>query len=126
MGSKRRPFRGGKAPAVGPFERRPIPPDKNPDGAVEQMHVDALHVVLVQSATLAGQRWVHLAIRRKDSKPLTDHWRTLMRIKDLLLGPEAEAVELYPDRSRLVDDGNDYHLWSPVGVRFGFGLSKAT
>jgi len=119
VGSPRRPFRAGKLPKVGPFTKQPLPPDAGP---VEQMWSDGKHSVLVTSFMIGKQRWIHLAIQRIDRAKLTDHWNTLMRIKDLLLGAEMEAVELHPARSRFVDDGNHYHLWCPVGIRFPFGL----
>lgn len=119
MGKKRKPRRPRGSAPVGPFEPREVPKDAGP---VEQMWTDREHVVLVTSASLAGDRWIHLAVRRKDGGKIRDHWRTLQKIKDLLIGKEAEAVELYPARDRLVDDGNDYHLWCPVGVRFQIGL----
>jgi len=35
----------------------------------------------------------------------------LQRIKNEIVGPEHEAVELFPAESRLVDTSNQYHLW---------------
>ena len=107
---------------MGPFTKVPVPPELNPKGTVDAMWTDTLHVVLSSSFDADGARWIHLAIRRKDGAKISDHWRTLQRIKDLLLGTEQEAVELYPARSRRVDDGNDYHLWCPAGISFHFGL----
>jgi hypothetical protein len=123
--TKHRPYRAGKAPEVGPFTSLPVPAEHA--AALDSMWTDRLHVVLVSSFALNGSRWYHLAIQRKDKAKITDHWRTLQRIKDLLLGTDLEAVELYPARApdRFVDEGNDYHLWSPVGSRFPFGLLPA-
>jgi hypothetical protein len=70
----------------------------------------------------AGPVW-HLSIKRVDKKPIHD-WRDLQRIKNELVGPEAEAVELYPAESRLVDTANQYHLWAFPGVRFPFGFEE--
>jgi len=54
----------------------------------------------------------HLSIKRKDREPIDeDRWRILQRIKNTLVGPEHEAVELYPAESRLVDTANQWHLW---------------
>jgi hypothetical protein len=54
---------------------------------------------------------IHLSIRSLDRS--ADHdWRHLQRIKNEILGPEMEAVELYPAESRLVDTSNQYHLWA--------------
>jgi hypothetical protein len=77
-------------------------------------------------ATLSGkvgQGGRHLSIKRIDQEPVHD-WRDLQRIKNELLGPECEAVELYPAESRLVDSANQYHLWGTAdpAFRFGFGF----
>lgn len=53
---------------------------------------------------------VHLSIKRRDRKPIHD-WRHLQHIKNELVGPENEAVELYPKESRLMDTANQYHLY---------------
>jgi len=80
------------------------------------------YVVVVERGD-AG--WVrHLSIRRADRKPVMD-WRDKQRIKDQLAGPDAEAVELYPAMSRLVDGANQYHLWClRPGVRFPLGWDE--
>jgi hypothetical protein len=51
-------------------------------------------------------------------------WRDFQRIKNELVGPEAEAVELYPAESRLVDNANQFHLWAFPNFRFPFGFSE--
>ncbi len=67
---------------------------------------------------------VHLSIKRKDRKTARD-WRHLQRIKNELVGPECEGVEVYPAESRLVDTSNQYHLWVFADPEFripwGFG-----
>lgn len=55
-------------------------------------------------------RFVHLSIHRYDKEPARD-WRHFQRIKNEIVGPEFEAVELYPAESRMVDQANQYHLW---------------
>ncbi|GHO61302.1 hypothetical protein KSC_001940 [Ktedonobacter sp. SOSP1-52] len=49
-----------------------------------------------------------------------------MRIKDELVGPECEGVELFPARSREVDTSNHYHLWviDDPTFRFPFGFTR--
>jgi hypothetical protein len=70
----------------------------------------------------------HMAIRRKDQEPATD-WRDLQAIKSILVGPEFEAIELFPAEMRVMDVTNETHLYAlmtqngdpvriPVG-RFG-------
>lgn len=65
-------------------------------------------------------RGVHLSIKRHDRGPVHD-WRDLQRIKNEILGPDVEAVELYPAEVRKVDGANQYHLWAFPGYRFPFG-----
>jgi hypothetical protein len=52
----------------------------------------------------------HLSIKRIDKEPIMD-WRDLQAIKDQLCGAEAEAIQLFPAKSRVVDTSNQYHLW---------------
>lgn len=59
---------------------------------------------------------VHLSVKRHDQKPLRAHWADMQRIKNELLGPNCEAIELYPAEGRVVDTANQYHLW---GVNSG-------
>jgi hypothetical protein len=65
---------------------------------------------------------VWLSIKRNNRQPIHD-WRELQAIKDAILGPECEAVELYPAASRLNDGANQYHLWgfTDPAIRFPFG-----
>lgn len=63
---------------------------------------------------------VHLSLRTVENDTRHD-WRDLQRIKNELVGPHWEAVELYPDVDRLVDSANQYHLWCfPFRLPFGF------
>jgi hypothetical protein len=66
---------------------------------------------------------IHLSIKRIDKEPIHD-WRDLQEIKNLLVGKENEAVELYPAESRRVDMANQYHLWcfadEKATIPFGF------
>lgn len=66
---------------------------------------------------------VHLSIKRIDRQPIHD-WRDLQEIKNQLVGPECEALELYPAESRRVDAANQYHLWccTDDNFRFPFGF----
>jgi len=65
---------------------------------------------------------VHLSIRRNDRHWARD-WRHFQRIKNELVGPECEGVELYPAESRLVDTSNQFHLWvlDEPGARWPVG-----
>jgi hypothetical protein len=54
-----------------------------------------------------------------------------MRIRDELVGPDHEAVEIYPRRSKEVNTGHAYHLLVradaehrfPLGFRYGRDVS---
>lgn len=62
---------------------------------------------------------LHLSIKRRDKEVIHD-WRHLQEIKNLLVGPENEGVEIYPAESRLVDTANQYHLWVHKNPAFRF------
>lgn len=68
---------------------------------------------------------IHLSIKRIDKKPIRD-WREIQSIKNTLIGPKHEGVELYPAEDRLVDGANQYHLWvlAEDDVRFPFGFHE--
>ena len=68
---------------------------------------------------------IHLSIKRRDRKPIHD-WRDLQKIKNELVGPENEGVELYPAESRLTDTVNQYHIWviADPSFRFPFGFGE--
>lgn len=71
-------------------------------------------------------KMVHLSIKRLDRRQIKE-WRDLQEIKNLLVGEECEAVELYPAESRKVDTSCQYHLWCVVdpNYRFPFGFVGA-
>jgi hypothetical protein len=52
----------------------------------------------------------HLSIHRTDRGPARD-WRDFQAIKNQLVGPECEGVELYPAEERLVDSASEFHVW---------------
>jgi hypothetical protein len=68
--------------------------------------------------------FVHLNICRLDGQPYKN-WKDFQTIKNELVGPEYEAVELFPAESRLVDMDNEYHLWvnTQPGYRFPIGYT---
>jgi hypothetical protein len=65
---------------------------------------------------------IHVSIKTHKKQPVRD-WRDFQQIKNDLVGPECEAVELYPAESRLIDTANQYHLWAIAssGERFPWG-----
>lgn len=63
----------------------------------------------------------HLIIRRLDKQAIHS-WQHFQQIKNELLGPECEAVEVYPKESHLVDEKHHYHLWGFRSPEGGFGI----
>jgi hypothetical protein len=68
-------------------------------------------------------RYVHLSIKARDKSARHD-WRDMQRIKNEIVGPEHEAVELFPAESRLVDGANQYHLYVFASLRLPFGFAS--
>lgn len=65
---------------------------------------------------------VWLSIKRIDQEVIHS-WRDLQRIKNELIGPEFDALEIYPAEDKLVDQANQYHLWVFTdGRRLPFGF----
>jgi hypothetical protein len=67
--------------------------------------------------------YVHLTIRSQDGSA-RHNWRDFQRIKNELVGEEAEGVEVYPAESRLVDTINHYHLWVFREYRLPLGMTE--
>lgn len=64
---------------------------------------------------------VHLSFKTHDRSAHHD-WRDMQRIKNELVGPEYDAVEIYPAESKLVDGANQYHLWVFLDSLLPFGF----
>lgn len=82
-----------------------------------------VHLYRHASNTPGHPDMIHLAITRQDQGHARD-WRHLQRIKNELVGPEHEMVEVFPAESRLVDAANTLHLWGfdDTKQRVGFGF----
>lgn len=66
--------------------------------------------------------WLSIKLR---SRNVVTNWRDLQRIKNEIIGPEHEAVQLFPAESRLVDTSNQYHLWVLANEQqFPFGYVR--
>ncbi len=96
-------------------------PDLSLAQAVEQAHRlmsaevwknDEFEVAIsrIKSMNSSMPDILHLSIKRLDKEAIHD-WRKMQEIKNTLVGPEHEGIELYPAESRLVDSANQYHLW---------------
>ena len=49
-------------------------------------------------------------------------WRHFQEIKNELVSPDCEAIEIYPNEDRLVDTANQYHLFVfPKNYNLPFG-----
>lgn len=92
--------------------------------AEEYWRNDKYQVSIFEQAVPDGfPAMLHLSIKRHDRSPVFS-WRDIQSIKNELVGPEHEAVQLFPAESRLVDGANQYHLFAfrEPGVRFPFGF----
>ena len=69
-----------------------------------------------------GPPMVHLSMRTVENDTRHD-WREMQRVKNAILGPDWEGVELYPAESRVVDTANQFHLWC-VQFTFPFGFNS--
>lgn len=51
-------------------------------------------------------------------------WRDKQRIKNEIFGHDRTAVEVFPETSKLIDQGNLYHIWVlPKDMELPFGIS---
>ena len=84
-----------------------------------------LYAVTVRDHKDKENDFIHLSIVRNDKQPIHE-WRDLQEIKNMIIGEEYEAVELYPATERLVDTSNQYHLWvaKDKTFRFPFGFTN--
>lgn len=96
---------------------------------VEEQHrnttlwINDVYQVAVRPLEGDYEGFIHLNIRRRDGGPILRDWRHFQQIKNELVGPECEAVELYPAESRKVDASNKFHLFvaNDPNFRFPFG-----
>lgn len=82
---------------------------KQDDGFYE-VYINDVYQVAVYDRTNPKTNIIHLSIKRIDRQTIHD-WRHLQEIKNQLVGPTHEAIELYPSEERRVDAANQYHLW---------------
>jgi hypothetical protein len=93
-------------------------------------HNNRYHVFVAQyrNPDPEGPSIIHLSIRNNDRSPIRD-WRDLQRIKNEIVGREAEMVEMFPRESQLVDTSNQFHLWGfltdrPLFTEAGLGFEQ--
>jgi hypothetical protein len=131
---------GAEASAWTPFaEGEPLPLNRTAIDAMAVRHdisptqVDAVLADMRKDRIMINNRYQvmirddpenhsrMLSIKRIDQQPIRD-WRDLQRIKNELVGPECEGIELYPAESRLVDTANQYHLWCTTDATYRFPI----
>jgi len=70
-------------------------------------------------------RMMVLSITATDETSRHD-WREFQELKNMLIGPEWEAVEIYPAESELKDPSNRFFLWcfrkGTIADKLGAGL----
>src|SRR4029079_9754071 len=62
--------------------------------------------------------WAQMGIWTNNGQARHD-WREFQRIKNDLVGPEWEAIELYPAESRLLDPSNYWILYAAPSIPVG-------
>lgn len=65
---------------------------------------------------IGGGPYAIISITATDETARHD-WREFQQLKNWLVGPDWEGIELYPAESRLLDPSNRFYLWCmPLGV----------
>ena len=72
----------------------------------------------LQGWIFGGGPWAQIGIWSEDGEARHD-WRDFQRIKNDLVGPQWEAVELYPAEERLMDPSNYYMLFAAPAIPLG-------
>jgi len=67
---------------------------------------------------LGGGPWAQIGVYCPDGEPRHD-WRELQCIKNDIVGPEWEGIELFPAESRLLDPSNYYLLYCAPKIPIG-------
>ena len=100
------------------FEKASLPQKVLDITGTQEVYVNNKYEVQVR---FLENGWTHLSIKALTKQAIHD-WREFQEIKNMICGPEREAVELYPAESRLVDSSNQYHLWvMPEGEKLPMG-----
>jgi hypothetical protein len=77
---------------------------------VTKLCIDHLEVQMGVSYTNSWGAVCHLRVMRRDLKSGIS-WEELQAVKDEYLGPDAQAVEVYPRACDVVDELPMRHLW---------------
>lgn len=66
-------------------------------------------------------RVIHCAFRNKNGSEIS--WKEKQWLKDSLFGEDRVAIEVFPQKDRLVDVANMYHIWVfEKGFELPFGI----
>lgn len=71
---------------------------------------DRFTVLIRPFTSMDGAKMIHLSIKKNDRRVIDD-WRELQTIKNMIVGEEITAVQVFPPEKHLVDTSNQYHLW---------------
>jgi len=96
--------------------------------ANSRRYINNLYVATVYEAQPAPGfpcKVIHISISRVDRSNRIC-WRHKQIIKNKLIGPKHEAVELYPSRDRVVDGANQFHLWVLADSKLSFPFGYTT
>jgi hypothetical protein len=104
-----------------PFRMR-LPDRRTPNSDIYLNSRYQVHLERHSSEKEGMPDLVHLSFRRLDYQTLVPY-EDKLRIKDELVHPECEGIELYTARSREVDMANQYHLWVIESPSFRFPVS---
>lgn len=93
--------------------------EPHPEGTV---YANAVYTAVLRRYAdgwpFGGGKWAHIGIHCQDGEARHD-WRDFQAIKNDLVGPDWEALELYPAESRLLDPSNYYMLWCAPKIPLG-------
>lgn len=99
-----------------------VPPGvPTPEG---KMYANSRYMVLVTRIERVEQEALIWLCIKDLWRSARHDWRDFQRIKNELLGSEAEAFEIYPAESRLVDTSNQFHIWCVEGQQLAFGYAE--
>lgn len=112
-----RPYFGGVIPSES--EKRKYAEEAARRLTPARVFVNNIYRVELLNTPVPDDSFFHLCITRHDGQPCKE-WRHLQQIKNEIAGPEYEAMEIFPAESRLVDTGNQYHLWVHKDPSFRF------
>ena len=56
-------------------------------------------------------KYIHIRIIREDQEPISNYM-DMQDIKNLLIGSDKIAIQVFPRKEDMINYGNTYHLWS--------------